>query len=394
VRASIFRASAGLPATFWWLFTGVLVMALATFVFPFLALFLESRGFSATQTGLVVALFGAGSIPAGPIAGWFSDHVGRRPTLVGALAGAAALTALLPAPSSPWHIAAVTLALGGAIHAYWPAANAVVADVVPSDRYGDAYGLMYWERNAGIAISFAVGGALAAGGYERLFLADAATTLLFAALVWWKVPETRPAAPPVGRAMQARGWIAVLADRPLRDLLLLNVAFMLPLFQFMVAVPVVMSRQGLAPAHYGRAMAVNGLLIVLLQPLSGPVTRRHDPARVLALAALLVGTGYGAYAFCGTPLEYAAATAVWSLGEILAMPAVSSLVALLSPPDLRGRYQGLLALSFGVGLTLAPALGGAFLDRFGARALFGGAALLCALVAAGHLAAGARRERR
>ena len=392
VRSSISRAAGGLPATFWWLFAGVLVMSLATFVFPFLALFLRSRGFSVTQTGLIVALFGVGSVPAGPVAGWFADRVGRRPTLIGALVGAAALTALIAALSSPWAIAAATVLTGAAVHAYWPAANAVVADVVPPERYDDAYGLMYWERNAGIAFSFVIGGMLAAGGYSRLFLADAATTLLFAALVWWRLPETHPAGPSARRAAPGRGWAAVLADRRLRALLVLNLAFLLSMFQFLVAVPLVMSRQGIAPAAYGRAMAVNGLLIVTLQPLSGALTRRRDAARVLAVAALLVGAGYGAYAYCGTALEYAAATAVWSLGEILALPTLSSLVAELSPPDLRGRYQGLLGLSFGAGLALAPALGGAFLDRLGAQALWGATALLSVAVAAGQLAAGRARR--
>jgi len=233
---------------------------------------------------------------------------------------------------------------------------------------------------------------LAAGGYSRLFLADAATTLLFAALVWWRLPETHPAGPSARRAAPGRGWAAVLADRRLRALLVLNLAFLLSMFQFLVAVPLVMSRQGIAPAAYGRAMAVNGLLIVTLQPLSGALTRRRDAARVLAVAALLVGAGYGAYAYCGTALEYAAATAVWSLGEILALPTLSSLVAELSPPDLRGRYQGLLGLSFGAGLALAPALGGAFLDRLGAQALWGATALLSVAVAAGQLAAGRARR--
>ena len=33
-----------LPATYWWLFSGTLISALANFVFPFLALFLTRRG--------------------------------------------------------------------------------------------------------------------------------------------------------------------------------------------------------------------------------------------------------------------------------------------------------------------------------------------------------------
>jgi MFS family permease len=392
LRRALTTAASGLPATFWWLFAGVLVMALATFVFPFLALFLRSRGLSATETGLVVALFGAGTIPSGPLAGWLADRVGRRPTLIGSLVAAALLTALLPAVASRGALAAATLALGLAANAYFPAANAVVADVVPPERYRDAYGLMYWERNAGIAVSFALGGALASRGYTRLFLADALTTLLFAAVVWRAIPETRPAR--AARGTAPAGYRSLLADRDLAALLALNVAFLLPLFQFMVAVPLTMARQGLSPAAYGLVMAVNGVLIVLLQPLSGPVARRLDGGHALALASLLVAAGYGGYAACTTVAGYAACTAVWTLGEILAMPAVSSLVADLSPPELRGRYQGMLALSFGVGLTLAPALGGAALERAGPTALFTGAALASAAVGAGHLAAGrARRPR-
>jgi MFS family permease len=387
------RFAAGLPPTFWWLSAGTLAMALATFVFPFLALFLRSRGYSVGQTGLVVALFGAGSIPAGPAAGWLADRVGRRPALVGALAAAAALTALLPWVSSPAAVALVTLLLGVAAHAYWPVANALVADILEPDRYAEAYGLLYWERNAGIAFSFVVGGALASRGYGLLFTVDAATTLIFAALAWWKVPETHERESTAGAA-PSRGFAEALGDRSLRQLLLLNVAFVVALFQFMVALPVAMADRGLSPADYGRVMAVNGVLIVLLQPASGRFAERFDTARVLALAALLVGAGYGAYAFATNALGYAAATAVWSLGEILAVPGVTSLVAKLSPSDLRGRYQGLLGLSFGAGLALAPALGGLVLERMGSRGLWTAVALLSALVAVGHIVVGRARRRR
>jgi len=387
------RETTALPAAFWWLFAGVSVMAAATFVFPFLALFLRSRGYSVTETGFLVALFGSGSIAAGPIAGWCADRAGRRPTLVAALAGASLLTATLPTFTSTWWTAAVTLALGMTVHAYWPAANAVIADVVPRERYADAYGLMYWARNAGIAFSFAVGGMLAARGFRLLFLVDAATTMLFAGVAWLKIPETRSLLRTDPQDGPRRGWGSVLADRHLRALLLLNVALLLSLFQFMVAVPVAMSRQGLTTTDFGLAMAVNGLLIVLLQPLSGRLTRHFDPAHVLALAALLVGAGYGSYAFCATARDFAVATAVWSLGEILTMPVVSSLVAEMSSPDLRGRYQGLLMLSFGVGLALAPALGGMALERLGPLPFWASAACLCLLVGVGHAAAGrARRQ--
>jgi MFS family permease len=212
------------------------------------------------------------------------------------------------------------------------------------------------------------------------------------------VPETRPATPHaaaggVGAGPARRGFATLLADRHFTRLMLLNAAFLVALFQFMVALPVVMSSLGLGPAEYGGVMAVNGVLIVACQPWMTRVTSRLDPARALAVAAVLVGAGYGAYTFCSTALQFTLATGVWSMGEIVTIPIVSALVARLSPPDLRGRYQGVFGTSFGVALVAAPALGGAVVGRLGAGALWAGVAVTCALVAAGHLAAGRARAR-
>jgi MFS family permease len=397
LRDSLTRAFRGLPATFWALFAGTFVMALATFVFPFLALFLRSRGYTVEETGLLVALYGAGSIPSGPLAGWLSDRVGRRPTLLGALLLAAALTALLPFLETPALIVAGTLGLGLASSAYYPSSSAMVSDIVPPQRYGDVFGLMYWERNVGIAVSFALGGTLAVYGYERLFLADAVTTLLFAGLVFLKIPETRPVSaarhPADAKPPPARGWTAVLADRPFCLLMAIQTTFALGLFQFMVALPVVMSGKGLSPGEYGFAMALNGTLIALLSPFVGRLTERREAGHVLALAALFVAAGYGSYAFCSTALHYALATAVWTVGEILSLPTISALVAALSPEDLRGRYQGLFSLSFGVSMALAPAIGGAVVERRGADALWAGVVAVCLLAAVAHLVAGRARRR-
>src|SRR5438874_1133764 len=50
------RRVAGLPTVYWWLWIGYLLSSLGTFVFPFLALYLSSRGIDARQTGLVLSL--------------------------------------------------------------------------------------------------------------------------------------------------------------------------------------------------------------------------------------------------------------------------------------------------------------------------------------------------
>ncbi len=388
------RRGAGLPAAFWWLWGGALVNALASFILAFLALFLTARGFSVEQAGMVVALFGAGTVVAGPVAGALADRVGRRPTMLVALWAAAAVTALLGALTSPLAIAAAVLVIGLISNGYRPAAAAVIADLIPPADRARAFGLLYWAANLGMAVSAAGGGLLAAHGWGTLFLVDAATTFLFGLVIWSRVPESRPAAAAAGPGAPRRGYGVVLGDDVYLVFLGLQLALMLAFLQFMVALPVDMARHGFGPATYGRVIAVNGVLIVLLQPPATRLLSRLDPGRVLAAGSALVGLGYGGYALARSAWQYAAATAVWSLGEILVLPVAATVVAGLSPSDLRGRYQGLYSLTFGAAMFASPVLGAAVLERLGAGALWAACLGLSLLVALGHLAAGRARRRR
>jgi MFS family permease len=369
--------------------------ALATFVFLFLAVYLTSRGFSPQQVGLVAAGFGLGTLAAGPIGGTLADRWGRRPTLLAALVTDAAFASVLAFARAPALIAVAVFAFGVAATAVFPAVYAAVGDVVPEADRPRAFGLLYWANNVGIALSAAVGGAVGERSWATLFLADATMTLVFAAVVWRKVPETRPAsAEPAGPPATGRGWPTVLQDRPFVAFVALFVLFLTVFFQFQVAAPIAMLASGLRPSQVGRVLAVNGLLIGTLQPFAARLFQGRDRGRVLALGAVLVGLGYGGYALCATAPRYALATAVWTLGEITTLPTAVALVANLAPPDLRGRYNGAYGLSFGAGQTLAPLAGGTLLARAGPAALFGGCLAICAAVAAGHLALGAARRAR
>ena len=79
----------------------MLVNRLGGFLFTFLAIYLtETRGYSIQAAGLYVALYGAGSLLAGPLGGVLADSLGRRPTmLMSACLGALAMletTVLVP----------------------------------------------------------------------------------------------------------------------------------------------------------------------------------------------------------------------------------------------------------------------------------------------------------
>src|SRR5438105_5507344 len=97
----------GLPRTYWVLWTGALINRLGGFVMPLLALYLTGeRGIAVEQVGFVIALYGGGSLAAGPVGGFLCDRFGRRRTMIFALISGAVAMLHLGAARAPPHIAA------------------------------------------------------------------------------------------------------------------------------------------------------------------------------------------------------------------------------------------------------------------------------------------------
>jgi len=175
---------------------------------------------------------------------------------------------------------------------------------------------------------------------------------------------------------------------------LLTFGFAVVFMQHLSSLPVQMGDDGLTPAQYGTIIALNGALIVLV---TVPLTRwlqRYPRSRVLAMSSAFLGLGFGATMWASTPTEYAATVVVWTVGEVIGAAVGPAIVADLSPPALRGRYQGVFGFSFAAAALVAPLVGGTVYDRLGGPVLWTGCAVLCFVTAAGHLAVAPARSRR
>ncbi len=386
----------GLPRTYWYLWTAMLINRLGGFLFTFLAIYLtQTRGFSVATASVLVALYGAGSLAAGPIGGVLSDRVGRRPTMLlgAALSAAAMLT--LGMVRDVRDLAVVTAVLGLVSDLGRPARLAAVADLVAPEDRTRAYGLLYWAANLGFAGASVLAGLVAKLDPRLLFIGDALTTLLFGALIYLLVPETMPPrktyanidAPPadLGQPYRDGVFVAFVFTQML-------VGFIF--FQDSSTLPLDMTAHGLSLSEYGRLNAINGVLIVLLQPMATRTIMRVRRSRILALGALLTGIGFYVPAQWPTVPGYALGIVIWTLGEILMSPVASAVVADLAPPELRGSYQGAFHLCWGTGALLGPAVGGYILQNHGGVRLWEVCLLLGVVGAVLHLLLGpARRVR-
>ncbi len=386
----------GLSATFWWLWGGTLVNRLGNFVVPFLALYVTlGLGRSPEYAGLVLACAGAGSALGAISGGWLADRAGRRATLVGSLVAAAVAMLALGWVRGTVGVATLAGLVGATSNATRPAISAAVADVVAAADRVRAYGLNYWAANLGFMVAPVVSGLLAAVSWRALFVADAVTSLVAAAVLWVQVPETSP-----DRSTQAAeesapaGMIDVLRDRTFLVLMALHVVWASLLLQFSATLPIAMATDGLGSAAYGAVMAFGGGAVVLLQL---PVTRlvRDSPASaVLAGGTLVTGIGFGLTGLAHGPVAYAATVLVWSVGEIAYVSVVSAMVADLAPVALRGRYQGMYTLAWSAAAVIGPGVGGVVLGRLGGGWLWGGCAVLGVLAGLGQLAAAGSRQHR
>ncbi|WP_327688593.1 MFS transporter [Streptomyces tubercidicus] len=391
LQRAVVESVSGLPGQFWWLWTSTLINRLGAFVATFLALYLTvERGYSASYAGLVAALHGLGGVIASVGAGVMTDRLGRRPTMLIAQLSTAASVALLGFMTDPVAIAVVAGLVGLASNASRPAVQAMMADIVaPEDRVR-AFSLNYWAINLGFAISSTAAGLIAEHGYLALFLGESTLVLACALVVFWKLPESRPATSTpggpdaTGPAPAPVSMRTVLRDGRFMTVVGLNLLLALLFQQAYVSMPVSMGQDGFSSADFGLVIAVNGVLIVLLQI---PVTRfieHRSPALLLIGSALLAGYGFGLTALAGSVAMYAVAVTVWTLGEIINSPTQMGLVVRLSPLHGRGRYQGMYSLSWSVAALVAPLLGGVVIDQYGADALWAGCAAVGTLAAVGY----------
>ena len=388
--------TAGLPPTYWLIWTGTLINRLGGFVVPFLTLYLTTqREIPVSQAALMVSLFGAGSFIAQLTGGELTDRLGRRPVMLTSFLVTPAAMIVLGLSQVIPLIAVSTFAVGFFTNLYRPAVGAAIADLVPSESRTRAYGYNYWAINLGAAIAPVIAGLLAKYTYLALFIGDALTTFAFGLIVYFGIRETRPVEAEGAQSISLRERLTQLKSEPILLLFsLLAIFFGVVYMQGFITLPVDMGAHGLGPEQYGLAIAVNGFLIVLISIPISNIAGHWPRFETMAASAVLLGLGFGFTALAKSYLLFAISVGIWTLGEIAASAVAPAIIADLAPVKLRGIYQGIFGSAWGLAFFIGPLLGGWIYEQLGANLLWGGCLALGLLLALGYLAMRAPARRR
>ena len=313
------------------------------------------------MVGLILMMYGGGSLVGTFIGGRLTDRIGALPVMVVSLLSTGLGILVLGHLQTANSLLLGMFLVGLCGESYRPAAGTELASLCPAEQRARAYGLNRMAVNLGSAVGPAAGGYLALVGYEWLFRIDGVTCIL-AGFAMLKLRGAAHTARRSARKSEPKTETDP-ADSPWRDGHFLAVMFMLLLvtmvfFQFLAAWPLYLREEhGLNEAQIGLLISLNGLLIVTVEMILIHKTEHLNPLRVLSWGCLLVGLGFCLLPFGKGFLFLAATVVIWTFGEMLIAPITSAYTANRSNDNNRGRYMGIFNMAFSVAFLTGPALG-------------------------------------
>ncbi len=349
------------PRPYWALIGATFVTKFGVFVVPFLTLFMTKRGFTPAEAGMAVAAYSVGSFFASFVGGWLADRIGRNITMaLSGFTGAACMLLLSQAEQLHWLVLMAMLA-GFTGEANGPASVALVQDLIPKEHRLAAYAVQRFTVNLAWAIGPAVAGFLAEYSFFWLFAGDALSTIIFGfiALLWLPRGRSSP--------KETSGWSHALAsirvNRPYLALFVSCIAVAFIFRQSNTSFTLHFERSGHSMQLCGLVLALNGVMICLLEMPLTSLTRRLPVRPAIAAGYIGLGASYLVLVFGSSVAAFTLMMVIFTTGEMMAFSRQQAYAASLCPEDMRGRYSGFLGFAWSIGNISSSLLGLALYDR-------------------------------
>jgi MFS family permease len=323
---------------------------------PTLPLYVLQLGGSESQVGLIIGVLTISSVLSRPWVGREADRRGKKRLLVwGAVAFLAAMAAYNLAYTVPLLLL-LRLFHGGAWAATTTSATALIADIAPETRRGEAMGYYGMAANVAMAVGPLAGVALVeAFGFTQLFGAGVGLALV-ALLIASRIREPAVARP----AQQAPSGKGFLLYRP--SLFPSSVIFAVTLTYGGVVsfLPLLAYGHQINP---GLFFTIYALFLLMARPLGGQIADRLGrPAAVIPGLAFMA-LGLGTLAFSTELSHFVVVAVLYGIGFAFVHPALLALTVDRAAPQERGAAMGTFSAAFDLGIGLGSILLGLLLDR-------------------------------
>lgn len=332
---------------------------------PVMPLFAATLGAGPAQVGTINGAFmltaGLLSIPAGLLA----DRTGRKLPIVAGVIATAASSLLVTRCNLPGQMAAAYILFGAGLAAFAPGMLSLVADVMPSNRLGEAYGWYTTAIYTAMTLGPASGGYLAkALGLRQVFVVSGGLLVAVAVLAMLVLPQGPPRHKTDLHAALA-GSLKLLRNRGLLACLLATAGSCIGFGVFLTFLPLYASLQGYDPAQVGLVFGAQAVTNVAGRIPIGKLADRFDRHWLVAVGLVCLAVALAALGQVVQLTQLVACAVVMGVGMALTFTAIGALVAELVPPLQRGLAMGMYNSCIYLGMMCGSTVMGMALKRIG-----------------------------
>ncbi len=367
-----------LPRQIWILAIGRLLSEIGSGFTLFYApiFFVQQVGLSATSVGIALGSASISGIAGRLISGTYADRWGRKPMLLLSTV-VLAIACLLFAVTNDFPTLIVgCLVQGFGLGLYWPANEAIVADLTTGETRRFAYAITRLADNVGMGLGIIAGGLLisSTGAYRSLFIIDGISFCCFLVTIAFGIQETLQS--PKRSVQFFSGYTTALRDRRLLVYVIVNIILTVYISQTQTTLPLYFSgfipqsdgARGFNPQVISTLFTAHLLMTIAFQLPVLKLLQRLSHARSLVISGGFWVLGFICITITGTTNTYQLIWAslglgLFALAIVAYTPTASALIADLAPSSLRGVYTSINSLCWAVGYAIGPPLGGWALDR-------------------------------
>ncbi len=345
-------------------------------VVPFMTIYVTQKlGFTLTQAGFIMALFGAGSIVGAFIGGKVSDRIGFQNVQLFALFGGGTMFIILGYLSTFISISIGTFLLSVVNESFRPANSSAIAYYSKPENRTRSYSLNRLAINLGWAFGGTIGGLLAARNYHLLFWVDGITNISAGVLLFLVLPMPKAVRQQMIKLKKENINLSISAYRDVqyRWFIALTILFAFCFFQLFTIQPVYYRTiLHLSEERIGMLMALNGLIIATVEMvLVFRLERSSQPYRFIKYGVWLIGLSFGIFNVLEGWIWVALlSTLIITAGEMLAMPFMNTYWIGRSNEYNRGEYAALYTMAWGTAQIAAPSIGGWVADTYSFNVLW------------------------
>jgi MFS family permease len=312
---------------------------------------------SAAALGLTAISITLPMLVFAPVAGVIADRVNKKTLLIVTQIFAAtasfAVTALILADMIEfWHILAVSVVTGVVFSFNMPTRAAIVPLLVPQHKLMNAVSLQAGGQNFTRIVAPALGGALIAPLGSGWVYGLTGLFFIVAVMSEFRLPSHGlTTAPKTTNFTQEfrEGLSFVASDRLLSMLVCLSMLtplFAFPAQQLLPIFAEEIYEQG--PSGLGFLAAMSGLGGLVGAIVSANMDRQPAKGRLMLIGGLTMAVFLALFALSPTLLPAMLCLSAANVGQMLSQNTNNTVIQAKSPPELRGRVNSLMLMSFGL----------------------------------------------